>query len=137
MRATNAFEFSFALSLLCPESVLQGRTDGRVEGFPHISALLLDSARNNNPEIILRISAAATERETLESKSSADQKSVVKSEVSQLPQRRGLILRPILSADVNKRPSVRYGPGNVGMPEQVMSPCALVGGGGRVVSSAL
>lgn len=110
------------MSGVCPAGM-----EGRVQGFPNISAVLSDSARNNNPPDICSC-------EALESKSSGDQKSVMKSEVSQLPQRRGLIQGPILSADVNR---VRYGPGNVGMPEQVMSPCALVRGGGCVGCSSL
>lgn len=48
----------------------------------------------------------------------------MKSEVSQLPQRCGLIQQPILSADVSRRSSVCFRPRNVGMLEQVMSPCA-------------
>lgn len=50
----------------------------------------------------------------------------MKSEVSQLPLRRGLIQLPILSADVSRRSSVCFRPRNVGMLEQVMSPCAHV-----------
>ncbi len=48
-----------------------------IQGFPHISAVLLDSARSNNPPDICSCRTLKTHH-------------LLKSEVSQLPQRRGL-----------------------------------------------